>query len=296
LKFRGLVERPTLIVAVIVYGSWLVAVFALSTVSTPLAIALTSLAIALHASLTHEAIHGHPFRSAKANTALVCPALGLLYPFGRFRDTHLAHHLNCELTDPYDDPESNFLAKLEWENCPELLKVILRWNNTLLGRLIIGPIVGTMFFLRSERRMARQDSSILRAWIHHIPAIVFVLAVVAVSPLPLWAYVVAAYVGNSIIRIRTFLEHRAHEIARGRSVIIEDRGPLALLFLHNNLHAVHHMHPSVPWYDLPQLYAEKKQRFLAANDGYCYASYREVFQQHLFRAKDPVAHPHLRRD
>jgi len=74
-------------------------------------------------------------------------------------------------------------------------------------------------------------------------------------------------------------------------VIIEDRGLLALLFLNNNFHVVHHMHPKVPWYRLPALYRERRAHYLERNDGYRYASYREVFARHLLRAKDPVPHP-----
>ena len=83
---------------------------------------------------------------------------------------------------------------------------------------------------------------------------------------------------------------------RGRTVIIEDRGPLAFLFLNNNLHAVHHMHPTVSWYRLPGLYRTHQSRFLTANDGYRYDSYGEVFRHYFFCAKDPVAHPLWRRD
>ena len=35
-------------------------------------------------------------------------------------------------------------------------------------------------------------------------------------------------------------------------MIIERGGPFALLFLNNNLHAVHHDRPSVPWYRIPE--------------------------------------------
>ena len=77
------------------------------------------------------------------------------------------------------------------------------------------------------------------------------LWLLAVGAMPVWAYLLAAYLGWSLLKIRTFLEHRAHEAARARTVIIEDRGPLALLFLNNNFHVVHHMHPGVPWYRLP---------------------------------------------
>jgi len=94
-----------------------------------------------------------------------------------------------------------------------------------------------------------------------------------------------------VLKIRTFLEHQAHERARGRTVIIEDRGPLAFLFLNNNLHVVHHMHPKLPWYRLPKIYFNNREKYLARNDGYRYASYAEIFRRHLIRAKDPVPHP-----
>jgi fatty acid desaturase len=74
-------------------------------------------------------------------------------------------------------------------------------------------------------------------------------------------------------------------------VVIEDRGPLAFLFLNNNLHVVHHMHPRVAWYRLPALYRARADHYLARNDGYRYASYAEVFRRHFLRAKDPVPHP-----
>ena len=77
--------------------------------------------------------------------------------------------------------------------------------------------------------------------------------VAAIVPVLLWlrlagtmpfvAYLFGCWLGLSILRVRTFLEHQAHERAGARSVIIEDRGPLALIFLNNNYHAVHHAHP-----------------------------------------------------
>ena len=74
-------------------------------------------------------------------------------------------------------------------------------------------------------------------------------------------------------------------------MIITDRGPLALLFLNNNYHSVHHMHPGVCWFDLPALFRSRKERFLDVNDGYFYASYQQIFREFLFKPKDPVPHP-----
>jgi fatty acid desaturase len=135
------------------------------------------------------------------------------------------------------------------------------------------------------------DRQVLRGWLLHVPGTALVLVAVWASPLPVWAYLLACYGALSLLKIRTFLEHQAHERARGRTVIIEDRGPLAFLFLNNNFHVVHHMHPKVPWYALPALYAARQSRFLACNDGYRYRSYAEVFRAHFWRAKDPVPHP-----
>ena len=74
-------------------------------------------------------------------------------------------------------------------------------------------------------------------------------------------------------------------------MIIDDKGPLAFLFLNNNLHAVHHMHPQVAWYNLPQLYRKNAQSYDSFNEGYSYASYTDVFARYFIKAKDPVPHP-----
>jgi hypothetical protein len=115
---------------------------------------------------------------------------------------------------------------------------------------------------------------VVRGWLLHLPAMAAVILWIAlVADMPLWAYLIAAYAALSILKIRTFLEHQAHERARGRTVIIEDRGPLALMFLNNNLHVVHHMHPKVPWYRLPELYFANREKYLTRNGGYMYRSY-----------------------
>ncbi|MEM9845588.1 MAG: fatty acid desaturase, partial [Pseudomonadota bacterium] len=141
------------------------------------------------------------------------------------------------------------------------------------------------------RAIRAGDRLIRQAWILQVPAAALVLALVAASPMPVWAYVLACYGGMSVLKIRTFLEHRAHERANGRTVVIEDRGPLALIFLNNNLHAVHHAHPRVAWYDLPGIWAKNREGYLRRNEGYYYRSYSEVFARYFWRGKEPVAHP-----
>lgn len=289
------VEWPTLALLGGTYALWVAATLWLPGVSLPLAVAVAAVAIAMQSSLQHEVIHGHPFPDNRWNTALVVPALSLVIPYLRFRETHLAHHRDSELTDPFDDPESNFLDGNVWDRLPGWLHAVLNVNNTLAGRLLLGPLVGTVFFLVSEYRSARRDPRVLRGWLWHVPMVAPVVAWVAWAPMPFWAYLLACYAALALLRIRTFLEHQAHAQSRARSVIIEDRGPLALLFLNNNLHVVHHMHPRVAWYRLPELYRDNRDRYRRMNGGYVFSSYGEVFRRYLFRRKDPVAHPLWRR-
>ncbi len=265
----------------------------LADVSLLLAIIGAVVSIALHSSLSHEVMHGHPFKNKHLNAALVFPALSFTIPYMRFRDTHLAHHVDSRLTDPYDDPESCYLDPAVWSKLGRIVKALLRFNNTLLGRLVIGPVIGQYLFMRADWRLIKAgDRRVLISWLWQIPAAALPFWwIISVAAMPVWAFLLAVYIGLSVLKIRTFLEHRAHELSRGRTVIIEDRGILAFLFLNNNFHSVHHMHPDVCWYDLPALYESGKERFLAVNEGYRYRSYRDVFRHYFFKAKEPVAHP-----
>ena len=250
------------------------------------------LALVLHAARSHEVLHGHPFPWRRLNEALVSVNPGLFIPYIRFRDTHLAHHQDANLTDPYDDPETNYLDPAVWAALPRWRRCVLGWNNTLLGRMMLGPVVAQSAFMAADWRAIRDgDRQVLLGWAAHVPGVALVLGLIAASPMALWHYLICCYAALSILKIRTFLEHQAHEKTRGRTVIVEDRGLLSFLFLNNNFHVVHHMHPKVPWYRLPALYAAHKARYLGCNDGYRYASYRDVFARYAWRAKDPVPHP-----
>ena len=117
----------------------------------------------------------------------------------------------------------------------------------------------------------RGDRKILRAWLHHLAGLALVFAwTVGVCGIPFWLYVAVAYLGLSILNLRTFAEHQAHEAPGGRTVIVEASPVFGLLFLNNNLHYVHHEHPRVPWYDLPALYRSSRAAFLAANESYSF--------------------------
>ncbi len=254
---------------------------------------ITALATAFHTSLQHEVVHGHPTPYAWLNEALVFPSLILVYPFRRYRELHLKHHVDEHLTDPYDDPESYYWPQCDQDNIHPVMKKLLEANNTFVGRMTLGTPLGLFGFYRTEIIRIRGDEPGVRmAWIYHLLGIIPVILWVAISGIPFWLYLlVVVYPGVSWILVRSFAEHQAAHSVGGRTAVVEANGFFALLFLNNNLHIVHHAHPGVAWYDLPGLYRERKQIYLAANGGYLFEGYWQIVRQFAFRKKQPVIHP-----
>ena len=292
-KFQTAAEWPTLVLVAMCYTVFFGAAMWVNPINMPIASILMVLAVVLQSSLTHEMLHGHPFKSKIANAAMVFPAIGIFVPYLRFKDTHLAHHINEHLTDPYDDPETNYLDPAVWPTLSRSMQITLRINNTLLGRMILGPIISqSVFMMEDARAIIKGNRRVALGWALHIPAVLCVWVVLAgLSDVSMWQWIGVAYLGMGILKIRTFLEHRAHQDVSGRTVIVEDRGALAFLFLNNNYHALHHAQPCIPWFDLPRIYAQRKAQVLRDNDGYHFANYRQIFAKYLLRAKDPVVHP-----
>lgn len=291
------IEWPTVGLVILCYGSWLAAGLLLWPAWPVLAVIVLGVVLALQSSLMHEASHGHPTRNALINEALVALPIGLVWPFRRFRSTHLRHHADDRLTDPFDDPESYYQALWKHEELPAWMKVLLRVNNTMLGRMVLNPWLGSVGFIIADlRAMAAGDRAIRRAWLLHAAGLAIVLPVVAfLFAMPLWVYVLGpVWIGQSIISVRTYAEHQWSERPDGRTIIVES-SPLALLFLNNNLHLVHHKMPRAAWYRLPGLFRARREEWLAMNDGYSFPSYWALLRAYAFRAKEPVVHPVLRR-
>lgn len=282
------------------YAAWFgVAIFG-SELPSVVFVAALGVVTTFYWSLVHEIIHCHPTRNRTFNELLVALPLGWVYPVARFRETHLEHHDTGELTDPFDDPESWYLAEGDWGQTRSWMKQVLRFNNTLFGRLLIGPLITVPSFVSSEMAIVRgggaKGRAVLVDWMRHaIACLVLAALLAAYSSAPLFAFVAAAYLGTSLLLIRTFLEHQASEAHGERTVIIEALCPIAFLFLFNNLHCVHHTKPGVAWFRLPQIYRANRDWFISSNNGYVYRSYLDVFRKYFFRAKEPVVHPHLRK-
>ncbi len=287
------VEGPTLGLILACYAIWGAAGLFLWPVFPILALIVMMITATLHGSLVHEACHGHPTRIAWVNEALVSASLGMIWPYRRFKTLHLRHHANEMLTDPFEDPESYYREAFTFSQLPSAVKFILALNNTMLGRIILGPLLGALGLIVGDiKKILTGDRAVIWAWwLHLLFTAPLMLIVIFGFGIPFWAYALIVIWGShGIISVRTFAEHRWHETSQGRSIIVEKTW-LGMLFLNNNLHLVHHESPSVPWYKLPTLYRAKRAHWVVLNDGYVFKNYTQLFTAHALRAKEPVVHP-----
>ena len=292
---KPVVEWPTAILIVACYGAWAATGIFLWPYAPLLALLVLAVLLAMQSSLMHEASHGHPTRKGWVNELLVGLPIGLVYPFRRFRSLHLRHHADERLTDPFDDPESYYKAFWRYREFPLPLKWLLAVNNTMIGRFVLGPWLGSIGFMLADAKLfAQGDRAVRRAWLLHGIGLAIVLPVVQFGfGLPLWLYILGpVWLGQSLISVRTFAEHQWSERPDGRTIIVE-RSPLAFLFLNNNLHLVHHKAPNVAWYELPRLFQDRRAQWVAMNNGYVFPSYSALLKEYAFRAKEPVVHPVL---
>ena len=290
---RSAAEAWTLALLIVVYALWALLAVVFPDLPLWLSCPLLVLITVQFMSIQHEIVHGHPTRSGWLNEALVSLPLGLLFPYRRYRTLHLRHHNDENLTDPFDDPESWYFEPEDFARQPAPVRWLWRANATLLGRLLLGPVLSVVGLVRMDlRAIFAGDRGILWDWVLHLAGVAAVLVILRLAGFSLLTYLgFVALPSMSVLMIRSFAEHRASEAKEHRTAIIPDRGLFALLFLNNNLHAVHHAHPTVAWYRLPRLFNEQRAHFETANGGYGYRSYLALIARHLLRPVNSVAHP-----
>ena len=297
------VEWPTILVLALCWLFFFLLAAFHSNLHPLIVVVLASLIGGWHSSFQHEAIHGHPTKSEKLNRLLASPSMALWLPLEDYRLSHLAHHVNENLTDPDRDPESYYVWQAKWEAAGGWRRNIMRLSNTLIGRLTIGALLMvskcmvsyTAEMLKGNRRMWR---FVLKHWAFSLPP-----AAIALFwfDLPLWQYILGFQFGTAFwMSLRSFLEHEAAEDVGRRTAMVFDNilpptawftGFFSLLFLNNNLHAAHHFQPGLAWYQLPRFVHENKELLLDWNDGNQFSSYGEVAVRFGVKAKEPVVHP-----
>jgi len=285
-------EWPTWLLIVAIYGGWALLTWYHAALPVWALAAMGGWVIAWQMSLQHELLHGHPTRRRWLNHALGFPPLNLWLPFRVYRSTHLRHHRDEHLTDPLEDPESYYLSPgrrlhvLHWR--------FLRLCNTVPGRLLLGPARVVTFLLAGEvRALLRGNREAWRTWPTHLLGVAAVLAWVSlVCRMSLPAYLALfVYPGVALTLLRSLAEHRAAPGVPQRTAVVENAPLMGLLYLHNNLHIVHHARPDLPWYRIPAWYRANRSLLLAQNGGLVYDGYGDVLRRYLTSPHHDPLHP-----
>jgi fatty acid desaturase len=279
-------DGPTLLVAIFLYAAWTALVLFHAHLSWWLITPIGAYLVAWHFSLQHEAIHSLRGIPAWLRFALVFPPLGLWFPFTLYRKSHSIHHRDQQLTDPQRDTESYYVYSQDWQALNPFWRAVLMANQTLLGRLVLGPVLRLSRLAQRETgRVRRGDYSHLPAWLIHAVAVGILFWFIShICGMRWWQYVLGiAYPGMSLGLLRAFTEHRWAPRITERTASVESNLVFGLLFLFNNLHIVHHLEPALPWYRIPGAYRRNRDRLLELNGYFVYRGYGEIAVTFLFR-------------
>ncbi|WP_166359038.1 fatty acid desaturase [Pseudomonas akapageensis] len=287
-------EWPTWLLLMVVYCGWFGVLLASPLLGVWPSTALLILLLVLWLSVQHELLHGHPTRWPWLNRILGYAPFAVWYPYTLYRDSHLLHHRDENLTLPGRDPESRYLGRRQWRDS-SVFEQRLHWlNKTLLGRLLLGAPLA-LFSLAHEElaRLRKGDRQAWSMWLTHGALTLLMLAFIAhYSALGVWHYLLLVTVpALSLSMVRSYYEHRPSEFPQQRTVLNEAAWPWRWLFLNLNLHLVHHDLPSVPWYYLPRVYRARREQWLARSGGFLVQGYGELFRRHGIRAIDSPEHP-----
>ena len=291
-------EWQTWLVTAMVYGGWLAALLfhdALTLLPSTVILILCSV---WYMSLQHEFMHGHPTRHAWLNKMLGYAPLAVWFPYTLYRETHMRHHQDENLTYPGLDPESHYIAPEVWRRSGRAMRALYRIRKTFWGRLAIGPLLAICGTLGSSgRRIVNGDLRELPMWLTHGALLAAMLyGVQRWTGMPWWYYLLCvAYPALSLAMVRSYFEHRAADDCKHR-IVINEAGPLMrLLFLNNNYHLVHHDLPHLPWYLIARVYWADRNAYLSRCNGFLVHGYLDLMRRHGFTPIDEPPHP-LARD
>ena len=288
------VEWPTVLLIVLVYVAIGSLVWFHRILPWWLILPIGAYCSALHSSLQHEVLHGHPTGNRLLNEALIFLTPHFWLPYPRYRATHLSHHNDANLTDPRLDPESYYMLPEDWAEFTGIKRTLYNMNHTLAGRMIMGPAVSVIRFWSSDfLDVLRGKGETAKAWAYHAVACAASIYLISgVAGMALWQYLLLiAYPGISLALVRSYCEHQAAESSDHRTIIVDASPFWALLFLNNNLHLAHHSRPGLAWYKLPAYYRAERERMMAKNNGYLMRGYGEIFGRYFLKAKEPIPYP-----
>ncbi|WP_259779933.1 fatty acid desaturase [Aestuariispira ectoiniformans] len=287
-------EIPTWLVIVTVHLGWFLLTYFRNEVPIAMLVTLGATLTCWHMHLQHEILHGHPTRWKRLNEVFAYLPAALWLPYPIYRDSHIIHHETPELTTPGSDPESYYWTAQRWQSLPWPVQQLLTFNNSVLGRFLIGPFLTVgQFWYHELQRFGQGNFRSLPAWLGHaVVMTAMILWLTKVCDFPIGLYILTfAWPGTALALLRSYLEHRPAPNGDERTAIVENSPVFSLLFLNNNYHVIHHDHPGMPWYRITAFYRANRAKVLEKNGGYVFDGYYDVFRQYLLVPKDLPSHP-----
>ena len=287
-------DGPTIILAIAIYGSWAFLLSLHEHISWWILAPAAGYVMQWHASLQHEAIHSFQGVPKWLRRALVWPPIGICLPFELFRRSHILHHRNSQLTFPGQDTESYYHDEEVWEDFGRPWRWLLVLNQTFIGRILLGPILWTSnLFAKEAMVVVSGNWSNVGIWLRHLAGVAIVFALVRCAfGMPIGQYLLEfVYPGLMLGMVRSFIEHRWGPHPSERTAVVESNLLFGLLFLFNNLHAVHHLYPALPWYRIRRVWRENEGHIRTLNGGFVFRGYGEIARRWMLWPNFIPVHP-----
>ena len=213
-------------------------------------------------SIVHEAEHGILNPNRKFNDFLgVMMALLFPAPFHLIRQGHIGHHRrnrsDDEAFDLYFDGDKPFL---KWIALYGIITGFF-WVTVVLSNIVavLAPFVLDRRYWEFDRpSTAFMDSLNLKdLWkirVEGASAIALHIAIVWLFNIPIFNYAIVYFGFGFTWSAMQYVHHfgtERHVLHGARNLWIW--GPVDLIWLNHNWHAIHHNHPTVPWIYLPLL-------------------------------------------
>ena len=284
------VEWQTLALAAVIHGGWIAALVLAATGWAPMWVWLPMAIwfVGWESSLQHEVVHGHPTPWKWVNRIIAGPPFLLWLSYWRYEESHLKHHVNEHLTDPLEDPESYYLTEAQWAEASSFKRAWLTCMNCVIGRMVLGSLKTAVDgFVEEWKSLFRSGKERRGALSHWAQVAVIVACLYSLFGVEAWTYLLLVmWPASGLMLVRSFMEHRPALDPEHRTIIVDSRGPLAWLFLFNNLHAVHHAKPGLPWYRLREEFLRNRDDILTRNGEYVLRDYGQMFARYALRIKD----------
>lgn len=208
-------------------------------------------------STMHEALHRNVSANSSLNEALGRVSLFLLIPAAPIEIARWAHFRHHRFTSGGQDPD-NFIHHATWWQAP------LRWSNFDLYYLYI--------FLRDggEERRRRAPGLIAAAVVFAV--VVITMTYIGYGTEVLFLWILASRIGLALVAVVfVFLPHYPAKITakeneyQATTVRKGCEWLLTPLFVYQNYHLIHHLYPTMPFYNYIKVWHLKYDELIAEN-------------------------------